>query len=72
MPQEICIFLRHNRIKIFKNEEFETTSTKWFCALKNSWFYGYNLHGVCYVTDVFNSLDITKSQVYDINFLKNI
>ena len=30
------------------------------------------MHGVCSVTGVFHSLDITKAEVHDINFLKNI
>ena len=71
MPLEICKFSRHSRIKICKNE-FETAPSKGFCASQNSWFYGYKLHGVCSVTGVFHSLDITKAEVHDIHFLKNI
>lgn len=69
MPLEICKFSRHNRIKICKNE-FETAPSKGFCASQNSWFYGYKLHGVCSITGVFHSLDITKAEVHDINFFK--
>jgi len=71
MPLEICKFSRHNRIKICK-DEFETAPSKGFCASQNNWFYGYKLLGVCSVTGVFHSLDITKAEVHDINFLKNI
>lgn len=71
MPLEICKFSRHNRVKICK-DEFETAPSKGFCASQNTWFYGYKLHGVCSVTGVFHSLDITKAEVHDINFLKNI
>lgn len=71
MPLEICKFSRHNRIKICK-DEFETAPSKGFCASQNNWFYGYKLHGVCSVTGVFHSLDITKAEVHDVNFLKNI
>ena len=71
MPLEICKFSRHNRIKICK-KEFETAPSKGFCASQNSWFYGYKLHGVCSVTGVFHSLDITKAEVHDIHFLKNL
>ena len=67
MPLEICKFSRHNRIKICKND-FETAPSKGFCASQNSWFFGYKLHGVCSVTGVFHSLDITKAEVHDINF----
>jgi len=71
MPLEICKFSRHNRVKICK-DEFETAPSKGFCASQNSWFYGYKLHGVCSITGVFHSLDITKAEVHDVHFLKNI
>jgi len=71
MPLEICKFSRHNRIRICK-DEFETAPSKGFCASQNNWFYGYKLHGVCSVTGVFHSFDITKAEVHDVNFLKNI
>ena len=71
MPLEICKFSRHGRIKICK-EQFETAPSKGFCASQNNLFYGYKLHGVCSVTGVFHSLDITKAEVHDIHFLKNI
>ena len=71
MPLEICKFSRHNRIKICK-DDFETAPSKGFCASQNSWFFGYKLHGVCSVTGVFHSLDITKAEVHDVHFLKNI
>jgi hypothetical protein len=71
MPLEICKFSRHNRIKICK-DDFETSPSKGFCASQNSWFYGYKLHGVCSISGVFHSLDITKAEVHDIHFLKNI
>jgi hypothetical protein len=71
MPLEICKFSRRNRIKICKND-FETAPSKGFCASQNSWFFGYKLHGVCSLTGVFHSLDITKAEVHDVHFLKNI
>jgi hypothetical protein len=71
MPLEICKFSRHNRIKICK-DEFETAPSKGFCASQNHWFYGYKLHGVCSVSGVFHSVDITKASVHDVHFLENI
>ncbi len=71
MPLEICKFSRHNRIKICK-KDFETAPSKGFCASQNNWYYGYKLHGVCSITGVFHSLDITKAEVHDVHFLKNI
>ena len=60
IPLELCKFSRHNRVKICK-EQFETAPSKGFCASQNNWFYGYKLHGVCSVSGVFHSLDITKA-----------
>ena len=71
MPLEICKFSRHSRIKICK-EEFESAPSKGFCASQNNWYFGYKLHGVCSVSGIFHSLDITKAEVHDIHFLKNI
>ncbi len=71
MPLEICKFSRHSRIKICK-EEFESAPSKGFCASQNNWFFGYKLHGVCSVSGIFHSLDITKAEVHDVHFLKNI
>ena len=71
MPLEICKFARHRRIKNCKNE-FETAPSKGFCASQNNWFYGYKLHGVCSINGIFHSLDITKAEVHDVHFLKNI
>ena len=71
MPLEICKFSRHSRIKICK-EEFESAPSKGFCASQNNWYIGYKLHGVCSVSGIFHSLDITKAEVHDVHFLKNI
>ena len=71
MPLEICKFSRHRRIKICKND-FETAPSKGFCASQDNWFYGYKLHGVCSIIGIFHSLDITKAEVHDVHFLKNI
>ena len=60
MPLEIC------------KDDFETAPSKGYCASQNNWFYGYKLHGVCSVSGVFHSLDITKAEVHDVHFLKNI
>lgn len=71
MPLEICKMARHNRIKICE-EDFYTAPDKGFCASQNSWFYGYKLHGVCTVSGVFQSIDITKASVHDVHLLKDL
>ncbi len=71
MPLEICKIARHRRVKICK-ENFETAPEKGFCASQNTWFYGYKLHAVCTMSGVFSSIDITKANVHDIAYLKDV
>jgi hypothetical protein len=71
MPLEICKSARQNRIKICK-ENYETAPEKGFGASQNSWFYGYKLHGVCTLSGVFHSVDITKANVHDVHYLQDI
>lgn len=71
MPMEICKWSRHNRIKICK-DDYQTSPEKGYCASQSSWFYGYKLHGVCTVSGVFTSLEITKANVHDIAFLNEV
>jgi len=66
MPLEICRTARQNRVKICK-ENYETAPEKGFCASQNNWFYGYKLHGVCTLSGVFHSIDITKANVHDVH-----
>ncbi len=71
MPLEICKKARENRIKICK-KDFDTAPSKGFCASQDTWFYGYKLHGICSVSGVFHSIDITKANVHDIQILKDV
>lgn len=71
MPLEICKLARQNRVKIC-SQHYETAPAKGFCASQNTWFYGYKLHGICSVSGVFHTIDITKANVHDIHFLQNV
>ncbi len=71
MPLEVCKTARSSRSKICKEEEF-CFPDKGFCASQNFYYYGYKLHGVCSVSGVFQSLDITPASVHDIHYLKDI
>ena len=70
MPLEVCKMSRHNRVKICK-EQFETAPDKGFCASQDTWFFGYKLHGICSLSGVFQSIDLTKASVHDIHLLKD-
>lgn len=71
MPLEVCKMARSSRSKICKKEEY-CFPDKGFCASQNLYYYGYKLHGVCSVSGVFQSLDITPASVHDIHYLKDI
>ncbi len=45
---------------------------KGFCASQNLYFYGYKLHAVCFISGVFQSLDLSPASAHDIHYLKNI
>ena len=62
---------RHSRVKICK-DVVQTAPDNGFCASQNSWFYGYKLQGVCVVSGVFQSIDITKASVHDVHLLKDL
>ena len=71
MPLEICKWSRRVSTKICK-EDYESSPEKGYCASQDSQFYGYKLHGVCTVSGVFTSIEITKANVHDINFLQEV
>lgn len=71
MPLEICKNVRQNRVKIC-GEDYVTAPEKGFCASQNTWFYGYKLHGVCTLSGVFHSVDITKANVHDLHYLNDV
>jgi len=71
MPLEICKTARQNRIRVCK-ENYGTAPEKGFCASQNTWFYGYKLHGVCTLSGVFHSVDITKANVHDVHYLQDV
>lgn len=71
MPLEICKNVRSNRSTICKEQEY-CYPDKGFCASQNLYYYGYKLHGVCSISGVFHSIDISPASVHDIHFLKDI
>lgn len=71
MPLEVCRYSRASRSNICKSN-IETAPDKGFCASQNMRYYGYKLHAVCSVAGVFESVDISKTSVHDIHYLKDI
>ncbi len=73
MPLEVCKMARSSRSKICKEVDYAIPN-KGFCASQNLHFYGYKLHAVPFkfFNGIFHSLDMTKPEVHDVHFLKNI
>ena len=71
MPLEICKNARASRSTICKEQEY-CYPDKGYSASQNLYYYGYKLHGVCTVSGVFHSIDITPASVHDIHYLKDI
>lgn len=71
MPIEICRFPRAKRIKICKEKE-DTSPEFGYCASQKMHYYGYKLHGVCSFTGVITHFDLSKANVADIHYLRDI
>jgi len=71
MPLEVCKVSRSSRSTICKDEDF-CRPDKGYCASQKMYYYGYKLHGICSVSGVFQSIDISPASVHDIKFLQDI
>ncbi|MBC34544.1 MAG: IS982 family transposase [Bacteroidetes bacterium] len=71
MPLEVCKIARASRSTICKDEEY-CYPDKGFCASQKMYYYGYKLHGVCSISGVFQSIDISPASVHDIKYLKDL
>jgi hypothetical protein len=64
MPLEICKNARATRSKICRDVEY-AQPTKGYCAAQKSYCFGYKLHGICSLSGVFQSIDITPASIHD-------
>jgi len=71
IPVPICKIARKKRCK-FGKDSFETSPDKGYSAISKQYYYGYKLHLVTSVNGIFESMDLTKASVYDVNVLKEI
>ncbi len=70
-PIEVCRIARSSRCKLGKSD-YETAPSFGFCASQNTYYYGYKLHAVCGLSGVIHSFVITKANVHDINYLRDV
>jgi hypothetical protein len=71
MPLEICKNARATRSKICREVDYALPS-RGYCAAQKSYYFGYKLHGICSLSGVIQSLDITPASVHDIHMLKDV
>lgn len=71
MPLEICKNARATRSKICREVDY-ALPTRGYCAAQKSYYFGYKLHGICSLSGVIQSLDITPASVHDIHMLKDV
>ena len=71
IPVPVVKLAREKSFKAFK-KTFETAPAKGWSAVNKSWFIGYKLHVVIFDNGVVQQSGITKANVHDINFLKQV
>jgi hypothetical protein len=71
MPLEVCKLARGKRARICQ-EHPDTAPEFGFCASQNQYYYGYKIHGVCSLSGVIMSYDLTKANTADVHYLQDV
>ena len=71
IPVPVVKLARERTYKSFK-KSFETSPAKGYSAVNRGWFIGYKLHVIIFDNGVVQQSGITRGNVHDINYLKNI
>ncbi len=71
MPLEICKNARASRSRICRDIDYALPS-KGYCASQKAYYFAYTLHGICSISGVIQSIDITPASVHDIDMLKDV
>ena len=71
IPVPVVKMVREKSFKAFR-KSFETAPAKGWSAVNKNWFIGYKLHVVIFDNGVVQQSGITKGNVHDINFLKQV
>lgn len=71
IPIPVVKLARETTYKSFR-QTFDTAPAKGYSAVSRSWFIGYKLHVIIYDNGVVQQSGLTKGNVHDINFLKEI
>lgn len=71
IPIPVVKLAREKTFRAFK-QAFDTAPAKGYSAVSRSWFIGYKLHVIIYDNGVVQQSGLTKGNVHDINFLKEL
>jgi hypothetical protein len=71
IPVPVVKLAREKSFRVFK-KDFETAPAKGYSSVTKGWFIGYKLHVIIFENGVVQQSDLTKGNVHDINFLKNV
>ena len=71
IPVPVVKMAREKSYKSFR-KSFDTAPAKGWSAVNKNWFIGYKLHVVIFDNGVVQQSAITKGNVHDINFLKQV
>jgi hypothetical protein len=71
VPVPVIKMAREKTFKAFK-KSFDTAPSKGYSAVNKGWFIGYKLHVIIYDNGVVQQSAITKGNIHDINFIKQL
>lgn len=71
IPVPVVKMAREKTYRAFR-EDFDTAPAKGYSAVNKGWFIGYKLHVIIYDNGVVQQSGITKANVHDISYLKEV
>lgn len=71
-PIEVCHVARSKRSKMGRTGDFHKNPDFDYCASQGTYFFGYKLHMLCGLDGVIHSYELSKTNVHDINYIKDI
>lgn len=71
VPVPVIKLAREKSFRAFR-KDFESAPAKGYSAVNKSWFIGYKLHVIIYDNGVVQQSGLTKGNIHDISFLKNV
>jgi hypothetical protein len=71
MPLHVCNIARTGHSQFLRND-FDSSPDKGYSAITKTYFYGYKLHLITSLKEVYKSINITKASVHDIHYINDV